>query len=153
MSLIERILGTSKLSNDDDCAPRSLPLLGTEFARPFDYPEKMTTECAELLKRLSKEIYMRRGRRVELSVSDTALFRKEMIRANAEWHWRQTNWDMPIRASFDGEPYPNPEDATEIKLRGVPCFLDRPETKVVVWDDREQWLTLAATCYTPELSP
>ena len=117
--------------------------------KPF--PKERTPEAVDLLKRLRKEVFMKRGRRVELSVADTIIMRAEMVRENERREWEVEENGMPMR--MDDPPFPFPEDATEIKLRGVPCFLDRPETKVVVWDDREQWLTLAATCYTPELSP
>lgn len=97
--------------------------------------------ACEFMQEIDRQAILKRPRRIEFSKTDSDLVRTYM---------RYRNDAHDSREVFSARPFPSPDYCHEFVLRRVPCRLDCPETRMVFWDDYEQWQVLSATCFTPD---
>lgn len=101
-------------------------------------------EARDFAEKLRNDAMWGGARRIDISRYDSEKFQRFLKMENDAWEADGKKFGSPIGP----RPYPNIH--YDIVFAYVPVRLYQPETKVVTWDAREQWLVLSATCYTPE---
>ena len=104
-----------------------------QTSQPMVTPPRVQRDILQLKSFMRREV--RRDRltehlgRIELDLDDSATLRQELRSLNDRYGFQPSN---------------------VVKFLGIPVLMDRPETRVVRWDEYERLKVLSATCFTPD---